>query len=298
MKVANAPCSWGVLEFDLSGETDGYAKVLDEMRQSGYSGTELGDWGFMPTESIELRKTLETQNLNMVGAFVPIDFSNKSAHVRGIEEALKIARLLALVSDGEAKVVLADHNGHNNTRVRYAGEITPEMGLTDDGWSTFVQGVNETARRVFDETGLISVFHHHCAGYVETPQEIERLLNMTDPEVVGLCFDTGHYAFGGGDPVDGLNKFISRIKHVHFKDFDPTIASKKKTLGWGYFDAVRNGIFCELGLGNVDFPSVIKTLKNINYQDWIVVEQDILPGMGSPLISAIQNREYLKSHGI
>lgn len=298
MKVANAPCSWGVLEFDLKGETDGYPKVLDEMIQSGYSGTELGDWGFMPTDSLELKKTLGNRNLSMVGAFVPIDFSNKSAHSDGIAVALKIAKLLESSSDGEAKVVLADHNGHNKIRVRYAGEITPDMGLSDDDWSIFSQGVNETARRVFDETGLISVFHHHCAGYVETPQEIERLLDLTDPEVVGLCFDTGHYAFGGGNPVEGLKKFISRVKHVHFKDFDPEIASKKKDLGWDYFDAVRNGIFCELGKGNVDFPSIIESLRKINYKDWIVVEQDIIPGMGSPLLSATRNREYLQSLGI
>lgn len=298
MKIANAPCSWGVLEFDLKGETDGFPKVLDEMIQSGYSGTELGDWGFMPTDPIKLKNTLDSRVLSMVGAFVPIDFSNRSAHKAGIAEALKIAKLLEYSSDGKAKVVLADHNGHNKLRVRYAGEITSEMGLSDEGWSTFAQGVNEIARRVFDETGLISVFHHHCAGYVETPAEIERLLDMTDPEVVGLCFDTGHYAFGGGDPVVGINKFISRVKHIHFKDFDPVIASKKKALGWDYFDAVRNGIFCELGRGNVDFPSVIKSLQKINYNDWIVVEQDIIPGMGSPLQSAIKNREYLKSLGL
>jgi inosose dehydratase len=298
MKVANAPCSWGVLEFDLKGETDGYPKVLDEMIQSGYSGTELGDWGFMPTDSLELKKALDNRNLSMVGAFVPVDFSNKSAHKAGIAEALKIAKLLKSSSGGEAKVVLADHNGHNKIRVRYAGEITPDMGLSDEDWSIFSHGVNETARRVFDETGLISVFHHHCAGYIETPDEVERLLDLTDPEVVGLCFDTGHYAFGGGNPVEGLKKFISRVKHVHFKDFDPDIASKKKDLGWDYFDAVRNGIFCELGKGNVDFSSIIESLRKINYKDWIVVEQDIIPGMGSPLLSATRNREYLQSLGI
>ena len=50
IKIANAPCSWGILEFDLEGESAGFEQVLDEMKETGYAGTELGDWGFMPSE--------------------------------------------------------------------------------------------------------------------------------------------------------------------------------------------------------------------------------------------------------
>ena len=49
-----------------------------------------------------------------------------------------------------------------------------------------------------------------------------------------------------------------------------------------YFDAIKKGVFCELGKGNIDFKTIIHLLKEIGYDDWIVVEQDILPGMGHP----------------
>jgi inosose dehydratase len=71
-----------------------------------------------------------------------------------------------------------------------------------------------------------------------------------------------------------------------------------RTGGWDYFQAVRGGVFCELGQGQVDFIAAIKQLKEIAYEGWIVVEQDILPGMGTPKESALRNREYLKQIGL
>jgi inosose dehydratase len=159
------------------------------------------------------------------------------------------------------------------------------------------------ARAVRDEAGLATVFHHHCAGFVETPDEIARLMDLTDPDLLGLVFDTGHYLYGsaGGDPAvvqRGLERFGSRIWHVHFKDCDPRIAAQARELGWGYFDAIRQGLFCELGRGNVDFAAVAAWLRARSYGGWVVVEQDILPGMGEPRESARRNRQYLTSIGL
>src|SRR6266850_6391355 len=97
IKIANAPCSWGVLEFDLPGEALGYGQVLDEIHDSGYTGTELGDWGFMPTEPAELRSELDARQLAMVGAFVQAGFSDPQTHARGAETAVRTAKLLAAV---------------------------------------------------------------------------------------------------------------------------------------------------------------------------------------------------------
>ncbi len=298
MKIANAPCSWGILEFGLDGETDSYDKVMDEMLATGYDGTELGDWGFFPTNSDELKAELSRRNLNLVGAFVPVNFVNKNDHQAGEELALKTARLMQSADPENARIVLSDENGKNPIRTKNTGRIKPEHQLSDSQWSVYADGAETVARRVYDETGLKSVFHHHCAGYVETPDEIEELLKRTDPEHLSLCFDTGHYAFGGGNPVEGLKKFYNRIDHVHFKDWDRNIFLNVKENGWDYFEAVGNGIFCELGKGSIDFQTVLNELKNRNYNGWIVVEQDILPGMGSPIESALRNRNFLKSLGV
>ena len=296
IKIANAPCSWGVLEFDLEGEAAGYTQVLDEMQAAGYNGTELGDWGFMPTEPSELKKEIQARNLEMLGAFVPVDFSDPDAHTAGAATAVRTAKLLAAVGTAPF-IVLADDNGTNPIRTQNAGRILPEQGLVDEQWSVFAAGVESVARAVREATGVRCVFHHHCGGFVETPEEVEKLLALTDPTLVGLCFDTGHYTFGGGDAIEGVRRHASRIWHFHFKDHEPNVAMQARKDEWDYFASVRNGIFCELGKGNVDFPAVLKELENIGYDGWGVVEQDVLPGMGSPRESAERNRAYLNRLG-
>ena len=298
IKIANAPCSWGALEFDLEAEAPGYKQVIAEMAETGYAGTELGDWGFMPTEPVRLREELEEAGLELLGAFVPVNFKEAAAHDAGVESALRVAALMSAAGYPGAFIVLADNNGANAERTRQAGRITPELGLTGEEWKVYAGGVEKVARAVKSRYGMRCVFHHHCAGYVETPDELEKLMGYTDPELLGLCFDTGHYAYGGGDPLEGLKKWRHRIWHVHFKDYSGTVGDEAKKNSWDYFEAVKNGVFCELGKGEVDFPAAVTFLKDTGYNGWVVVEQDVLPGMGSPKICALNNRKYLTAAGL
>ena len=309
IRVANAPCSWGALEFEgLQGEQIPYRQMLDELRDTGYVGTELGDWGYMPTEPAALRTELERRTLTMVGAFVPVPLKHADAHARGEATALRVARLLAAAENTRASgrlplVILADDNGTDPLRTTHAGRVTPEMGLGPGEWETFARGAERIARTVREETGLPTAFHHHCAGYVETPDEVARLLEMTDPALLGLVFDMGHYLYGSGAVdgslvLEGLDRFGARVRHVHFKDCHPRIAQEARAGGWDYFTAVRHGVFCELGQGAVPFPQVAGWLREHGYDGWIVVEQDVLPGMGTPKASAQRNRTYLRSLGL
>jgi inosose dehydratase len=297
IKIANAPCSWGVLEFDLQGKPATFDIVLDEMKETGYAGTELGDWGFMPTDPKVLKAELRKRGLTLLGSFVPVALKDHKIHQQGEETALKVARLLAAVEDKSPFIVLADNNGTIPERTQNAGRVKPEMGLNDVEWQTFARGVERIARVVKNETGLRVVFHHHCAGYVETPLEIDKLLALTDPSLVGLCLDTGHYQFAGGDPLNFLHENAGRVWHVHFKDCQPTIAEQSRKEGWDYFKSVEKGVFCELGKGMVNFPVIKAELEKQGYNGWIVVEQDVLPGMGKPFDSALRNRQYLTSIG-
>jgi inosose dehydratase len=306
--VGNAPCSWGSLEFaGLSGQAAPYQQVLDEMVAAGYTGTELGDWGFMSTEPETLRADLAARGMAMLGAFVPVALSHPAAHAAGVEAALRVARLLAAVAPtghGTAPLlVLADDNGTVAARTANAGRITPGMGLDDEGWRSLVQGALAVAAAVFGETGLRTVFHHHCGGYVETPDEIARLLELAPPERLNLVLDTGHYAYGCGPVGDAdvgaaLARFGDRIAYVHFKDYAPAVGARARAEGWDYFRALREGVFCELGRGSVDFPQVLRWLQARDYGGYVLVEQDVLPGMGTPLESARRNRAYLRSIGL
>lgn len=298
IKIANAPCSWGVLEFDLDGKAAGFEQVLDEIRDTGYEGSELGDWGFMPTVPAELRKELDQRKLAMVGAFVPVFMKDKTKHAAGAEVAVKTAKLMADAGYPDAFIVLADDNGSVPERTQNAGRVTAHMGLSPEEWKTFGEGANFVAAEVKAKTGLRTVFHHHCAGYVETPEEIDQLMALTDPSLLGLVLDMGHYKFGGGDPLYALKKHQSRIWHIHFKDCHPELAAKSRTEGWDYFQSVGSGVFCELGKGAVDFAAIVAELKKQRYSGWIVVEQDVLPGMGNPKVCAQRNRDFIQSLGL
>lgn len=298
IKVANAPCSWGALEFELEGKSLGYEQVLTEMAETGYAGTELGDWGFMPTNPSELRQVLDKKSLELLGAFVPVALAKEEAHSPGVEMALKTAKLMFDAGYKNAFIVLADENGSVEERTKNAGRITAEMGLSEAQWKTFASGAEKVAKAVRDEFGMRTVFHHHCGGYVETPDEVAKLMELTDPSLLGLCLDMGHYAFGGGDPVKALEEYYSRIWHVHFKDFDPEVGNAAAENDYDYFKSVAEGVFCELGEGAVDFKTIVNILQKNGYNDWLVVEQDVLPGMGSPKKCAANNRKFLKSLGL
>jgi inosose dehydratase len=300
LHVGNAPCSWGTLEHQDTSQQVPFDRMLNELVETGYTGTELGDWGYMPTDPSALKAEIEKRKLVMLGAFVPVAMKYPEAHAEGVAVAVKTAGLLASVAGNPAPfLVLADDNGTDPIRTKIAGRVTPADGLTPSEWKTFASGADQIAKAVFEETGLRTVFHHHCAGYVETPEEIATLLELTNPDRLGLVFDAGHYYHGTGqetcDIVAALNRFKDRIWYIHLKDIDPEIARRSRAEQWDYFTGMRHGVYCELGKGCVDFPALLKWLSAQNYQGYALVEQDVLPGMGTPKESAQRNREYIRS---
>jgi inosose dehydratase len=289
--------------FGGEGGFPAYDRVLDEIAESGYEGTEMGDWGFLPTDTEALRPQLDRRGLELVGALVPWPIADASRHREGVEMALRTARLLAACTRDRGPgrgpfVILADDNGVDPVRTRFAGRIRPEQGLSVEQRGNFARGAELIAKAVLDQTGLRTVFHHHCAGFIETPEETERLLDATAPELVGLCFDTGHWAYAGGNPLDGVKRLGERVWHVHFKDCHNDIAEQARREGWDYFTAGREGVFYGLGEGDIDFASVLGEFRKQNYSGWIVVEDELPPGMGEPLESARRDRAYLRSLGI
>ncbi len=297
LQIGNAPCSWGVIE-SVKGQRAGYAQVLNEMEAAGYAGTELGDWGFMSTGPDRLRRELAARHLQLLGSWVSVYLHDAGRHAESAADAVRTARLLAEVGGPENIIILGNDPFGDRLRRQNAGRIKPQHGLSETQWQILAEGAERVAREVKRETGLRTVFHHHIATWVETPEETAHLLRLTDPATLGLCFDTGHYRFGGGDPMAGLERYADRIWHVHFKDHAPHVADQSRRQSWDATQSVEHGIFCELGQGDVDFPSILAKLKELRYEGWIVVEQDVLPGMGSPQESAQRNRDYLRSIGL
>jgi inosose dehydratase len=296
IKIASAPVSWGIYEFEGIEPKFRYTQVLDEIAGTGYTGIELGPYGYLPTDPDLLRAELGRRGLQLLSAFVPVNLVDAKTHEDGSQVALKVGRLLAALA---AKyIVLADDNGKVPELVQQAGQRTGSK-LTSDQWDVFATGVNTIARRLNDELGMQVVFHHHCAGYVETPDEVHQLMNRADPDLVGLCLDTGHWHYAGGDAVECMQEYGERVRYLHFKDCSGEIAQQCRDQKKDYFAAVAAGVFCPLGEGVVDFPGVVREAQARGYNGWAIVEQDILtddPNL--PKRCSQANRDYLKSLGL
>src|SRR5579871_3244067 len=150
--VGNAPCSWGTLENQDRSESVPYDRMLDELVETGYTGTELGDWDYMPTDPAALRAELDKRNhLVMLGAFVPVALRNPAAHDAGAAVAVKTAKLIAAVATTQSPyLVLSDDNGTDPVRTKLAGRVPASAGLSKDEWKTFASGADGVAREVFD----------------------------------------------------------------------------------------------------------------------------------------------------
>lgn len=308
IRVANAPCSWGTIEG--FGEGVPWPRMLDELVETGYRATELGDLGFLPSDAADLRAALETRGLALLGGFEAVPLLRPGIVTERRERLLTIARLMAAVADvGDAGrapwFILADDSTERPKRMANAGRIGPTEQLSATERARFVANAHEVARLVEGETGLRTLYHHHCGHHIETPDEVDAFLDATDPALLNLVFDTGHAVYGsGGRDDDGqlalrlLERWWERIAYVHFKDCHAGVAERARAEGWDYARAVGAGVFCELGQGSVDFAAVLAALRERGYSDWITVEQDVLPGMGTPAESARRNRETLRALGL
>jgi inosose dehydratase len=295
IRLANSPVSWGIFEFETIEKKYHYSHVLDEIAATGYSGLELGTWGYLPTDPDTLRSELQRRGLHLLSAYVPVKLVDAEAHQAGEDTALMVGKLLAKL--GAKYIVLADDNGTVPALIAQAGRVT-EVRLLPDQWDIFAMGVNRIARAIHEELGLKVVFHHHIAGYVETAEETRELMGRTDTDLVGLCLDTGHWTYAGGDALDCIHEYGERIRYLHLKDCDPAIAQKCREQGLDYFKATEAGIFCELGQGMMDFPGVFAEMERLGYDGWAVVEQDVLiDDLDAPKKSAQRNREYLAKIG-
>ena len=107
----------------------------------GTRGTELGDWGYMPTDPQTLSRELVRRGIVMLGAFVPVALKDASSHRAGQDAAVKTARLLAAVSRKPAPFLVLGGQERKRAAAHFErGRITPEMGLSAAEWKTFRGG--------------------------------------------------------------------------------------------------------------------------------------------------------------
>ncbi len=292
IKIGNAPCSWGV-EFAGDPRNPSWQSVLKDCADAGYKGIELGPVGFMPEDPALLGDALAEHDLELIGGVVFRAFHDPDAWNDVLDGTVRTCK--ALTAHGAKHLVLID--SISARRAPTAGRASEAEQMVNAEWKAYVDRIREAAKIGVDH-GLTVGIHAHAAGFMDFEPELDRLLSEVDEDLLKICFDTGHHSYAGFDPVAFMKRNIDRISYMHFKDIDPKVKADVIANRTGFYDACGQGIFCNLGQGDVDFPAVRQVLLDSGFEGWCTVEQDCDPTMDvRPIDDAVANATYLKSIG-
>ena len=273
--IAGAPVSFGVFELTdpaAMAHLPGPDRVVDVLAGAGYTGVDLGPIGFLGRGAV-LRERLRRSGLTLCGGWIDLPFSDDdrfAAELPGLDDALDVFADAADPAARGAKPTLAD-SGDDVRRANPGGG--PGLSLTGERLRTFARNVAAAALRIRDR-GFEPTFHHHVGTYVETPDEIDAFLEVSD---VGLTLDTGHLLLGGGDPLAGWRRWSSRIDHVHLKDVDLAVLDAVRARRGSMVDVWASRAFVPLGEGDLDVAGIVHAVQDDGYDGWVVIEQDVLP---------------------
>ncbi|MFT9049258.1 sugar phosphate isomerase/epimerase family protein [Gluconobacter cerinus] len=286
--IGTAPDAWGVWYAQDPRQTP-WERYLDEVARAGYGWTELGPWGYLPTDRTELEEALTSRNLALCGAAVVHPLAQPDA-----QETLftRLAPLCeTLVATRTPWLLLMDDSDVYATR---------EARIADhDTWQRMMRVITETGRMVAQTYGLRLLLHPHVGTVIETEEDIVRLMSDTPEEYVELCYDFGHHAYTGADAMAFMRKYASRIPYYHFKNLDETIHARAMADGTPFMEVFQNGVMCELDKGILDFGAVVSFLKERNFEGFGVVEQDMYPcPPEKPFPIALHNRAVLRQLGL
>jgi inosose dehydratase len=292
-KFASAPNSWGVLDYPGPSWEQSYQTMLDEMVFAGYTGTELGPYGFLPTDSKLLESELSQRKLKLLGSFVPVVLSDPASTRTVVEQIRIVGGLLAAL--GAPFLVLADAQSEERDSIAGRVPIDGSKGLNAQQWKQVARVVAEAAA-VTEEFGLDLVFHPHVSTYVETTQETEQFFDVTSASKVGLCLDTGHCFYAGADPAAEAEKYREILRFVHIKDVDSKVLAEARRSQMNFEQAIAANAFTIVGQGSIDFPAFFRVLDRNNYSGWMVVEQDVTFGatVVPPVESVAAGLKYLE----
>ena len=294
IRIGNAPCSWGV-EFAGDPRNPDWRDVLRENAEAGYTGIELGPVGFMPEDPPQVADALDEHGLELIGGVVFRPFHDVEAWDDVLDGSVRTCK--ALVAYGAQHLVLID--SISPRRAPTAGRWEQAEKMDDAEWAAYRDRIAHIARMGAEEYGLTVGIHAHAAGFMDFEPELEKLLDEVDESILKICFDTGHHSYAGYDPVAFMERYIGRISYMHFKDIDPVVKADVVENATDFYKACGQGIFCNLGDGDVDFPCVRQILLDNGFDGWCTVEQDCDPTLGNtdPLADAKANRSYLASIG-
>ncbi|WP_299090560.1 myo-inosose-2 dehydratase [uncultured Metabacillus sp.] len=279
-----APIGWRNDDLPEIGKDNTLSHLLSDIVVAGFQGTEVG--GFFPEAEV-LNKELRLRNLKIAGQWFS-SFLNRD----GLEETSKaFHQHCAYLQEVNADVAVVSEQTYS-IQGTDKNVFTEKPFFTDKEWNQLCQGLNELGK-IAEQYNLSLVFHHHMGTGVQTLEEIDRLMENTDPNHVHLLYDTGHIYVSDGDYMKLLTKHINRIKHVHFKDVRDQQLAQCREKGESFLQSFLNGMFTVPGDGCIDFTDVYQILLDHDYKGWIVIEAEQDPAIAHPLEYALIARKYI-----
>jgi inosose dehydratase len=287
-RIGIAPISW--VNDDIPGLGDHYTQdqVLSEMSSLGYVATEMGR--LFSQDPPSLKAKLEEHGVQLASKFVGVLFSDAN---RLEEELQSFGQWVEYLKEmGCEYVITCEMGGSMHWDPRRSPEEKGIQKLTEKEWESLVEGLHRAAH-ICQENGMQLVYHFHAGTVVETAEEIDRLMESTDPNLVHLLYDTGHALYGGYDPLELLKKYYNRIKYVHLKDVRRDVLEYVRKEKLDFRTAVLKGLFTVPGDGCIDFVPIFQELIKRNYNGWIIVEAEQDPAVANPYQYAKMAKEYI-----
>lgn len=286
VQLACAPIAWTNDDLPDLGAENTFEQCVSEMALAGFTGSEIGNK--YPKDVETLKHKLEVRGIRICNAW----FSSlllSEGYEATIEAFIKHRDFLHALG---AKVIGASEQG-NSIQGKDVSIFGEKPVYTDEQWELIAKGFNEMGR-LAKEKGMYFTVHHHMGTGVQTEAEIDKLMEITDPDLVYLLFDTGHLSFSGEDVIGVLKKYVHRTKHVHLKSIRKDVIAQAKEKGYSFLDSVRAGSFTVPGDGDFDFTPVFDILDEAGYEGWVVVEAEQDPAKANPYEYAVLARNYIR----
>ena len=286
VRLGIAPIAWTNDDMPDLGKENTFEQCVSEMALAGFTGSEVG--GKYPTDTAVLKKALDLRNISICNQWFS-SFLISKPYEETEKEFIKATDFLKEMG---AKVIGVSEQSYSIQGKMEQPVWEGKYIMNEEERKLLADGMTQLGKIAKDK-GMTLTFHHHMGTVVQTEEEIDKFMELTDPELVFLLFDSGHLSFAGINPENVLKKYVNRVKHVHLKDIRKEMVEKSRAESWSFLKGVREGVFTVPGDGDVDFAPIFSILEEAGYEGWVVVEAEQDPAKANPLEYAIKARKYI-----
>ena len=290
VKLGIAPIAWTNDDLPELGGENTFQQCVSEMALAGFTGSEVGNK--YPKDPAVLKPMLELRGIEICNAWFSTFLISKPYEETETEFEKHVAFLAAM----GAKVVGVSEQSYSTQGIQSQPVFENKYEMNDAEWDLLCQGLNKLGKLSLEKYGVALTFHHHMGTVVQSAAETDRLMNGTDPALVSLLFDSGHFAYCGENPTELVKRHAKRIKHVHLKDIRPDVVARVREQRLSFLEGVRQGAFTIPGDGCVEFDPIFQVLAESGYEGYMVVEAEQDPAKANPLEYAIRARKFIREH--